>query len=382
MNRPENRFPAGLLEPRDGPCLSLYQPTARRHPDNQQDPIRFRNLVRRLESTLRTAYAGHDPARLLEPFHALADDRAFWNCTLDGLGVLAADGLFRVYRVARPVPEVAVVSDSFHLKPLLRILQSADRFQVLGINRHGIRLFEGNRDGLAEIEPAPEVPRTIEAALGSELTDPHHEVATYGSGPVGPAMVHGHGGRKDQVDKDAERWFRAVDRAVFEHHSRPTALPLVLAALPEHHALFREVSRNPQLLERAVDTHPDDLDAGELARRSWRAVEPLYTDRLDALVEEFGGARAHGLGTDDLSLAAAASLDGRVETLLVDADRRIPGRIDADTRAVELSDEPAAAVDDLLDDLGEQVLRTGGRVVVVPGKRMPTRTGIAATLRF
>ena len=27
------------------PCISLYQPTHRRHPDNQQDPIRFRNLV-------------------------------------------------------------------------------------------------------------------------------------------------------------------------------------------------------------------------------------------------------------------------------------------------------------------------------------------------
>ena len=31
-------------------CLSLYQPTHRRHPDNQQDPIRFRHLVKALET--------------------------------------------------------------------------------------------------------------------------------------------------------------------------------------------------------------------------------------------------------------------------------------------------------------------------------------------
>ena len=30
------------------PCQSLYQPTHRRHPDNQQDPIRFRHLVKAL----------------------------------------------------------------------------------------------------------------------------------------------------------------------------------------------------------------------------------------------------------------------------------------------------------------------------------------------
>ena len=27
------------------PCISLYQPTHRHHPNNKQDPIRFRNLV-------------------------------------------------------------------------------------------------------------------------------------------------------------------------------------------------------------------------------------------------------------------------------------------------------------------------------------------------
>ena len=32
----------GRAEP---PCLSLYQPTHRHHPDNLQDPIRFRNRM-------------------------------------------------------------------------------------------------------------------------------------------------------------------------------------------------------------------------------------------------------------------------------------------------------------------------------------------------
>ncbi len=37
---------------------------------------------------------------------------------------------------------------------------------------------------------------------------------------------------------------------------------------------------------------------------------------------------------------------------------------------------------DMLDDLGELVLRKGGEVVIVPAERMPTKSGLAATYRF
>ena len=116
---------------------------------------------------------------------ALAADAAFWNHTLDGLAVLGGPDLFNVYRLQRPVHELAVVADSFHIKPLVRIMQSADRYQVLALNRREIKLFEGNRDVLDKIALAPGVPQTITEALGEELTEPHQTVASYGQGPAG-----------------------------------------------------------------------------------------------------------------------------------------------------------------------------------------------------
>ena len=38
--------------------------------------------------------------------------------------------------------------------------------------------------------------------------------------------------------------------------------------------------------------------------------------------------------------------------------------------------------DDVLDDLGERVVATGGEVVMVPTERMPTRSALAAIYRF
>jgi len=376
-------YAEGLLDDGDPPCLSLYQPTHRHHPENQQDPIRFKNLVKTLEASLLRQSPKHAVRRLLEPFLALADDRNFWNHTLDGLAVLGAKGIARVYKLQRPVAELAVVADSFHTKPLMRILQSADRYHVLGLNRQEIKLFEGNRDALDEIEPAQGVPRTIAQALGEELTEPHQTVASYGGVGVGRSpMHHGHGGKEAEVDIDAERFFRAVDRGILEHHSRPSGLPLILAALPQHHHLFHEVSHNPFLIEESVATHPDALPSiDELRQRAWQVFAPRYLARLTALIGEFESATSRGLGGDDLAQVAKAIVAGRVATLLIDADRRVPGRIDAATGDLEFERLEHPEVDDVLDDLGALARKMGGNIVVVPGERMPTETGVAAIYR-
>jgi hypothetical protein len=377
-----NDYAAGQLDVHANPCISLYQPTYRCHPENHQDPIRFRNLVKSMERSLRQKCTARAVEALLDPFLALADDRDFWNHTLDGLAALGAPSIFRVYRLQRPVRELAVVANSFHVKPLLRILQSADRYQVLGLNRQESKLFEGNRDALDEIELHPGVPRTITEALGEELTEPHLTVASYGTGARGPAMRHGHGSKKDEVDIDTERFFRAVDRAVLEHHSRTARLPLILAALPEHHNLFHQVSQNPFLVSKGIDVHPDALSGDALRDRAWQVVEPQYLARLAGLVDEFGRAKPKELGSGDLAHIAEAAVAGRIAKLLIEADRHVPGRIDHASGAIEPADLAHPEVDDLLDDLGELALKKGGQIVIVPAERMPTQTGIAAIYRF
>ncbi len=384
MDTLDKDLAAGLFENCDPPCLSLYQPTHRHRPDNEQDRLRFGILVKALEKSLLQQVTKREISPLLEPFLGLADDRDVWNHALDGLAVLGAKGVFRVYRLQRPVPELVVVADSFHLKPLMRILQSADRYQVLGLNRQEARLFEGHRDALDEIELHPDVPHTLTDALGEELTDPHLTVASYGgAGGSQTSMRHGHGGREAEVDIDAERFFRAVDRGILEHHSQPSGLPLILAALPEHHHLFHEVSHNPFLIPESIDIHPDALSSiDELRERAWQLMEPRYLARLDALAEKFGNARSEGLGDDDLAQVARAAVGGRVATVLIEADREIPGRMDAATGEIEPGDLVHPEVDDVLDDLGMLVVKMGGQVVIVPAERMPTKTGIAAIYRY
>jgi hypothetical protein len=368
------------------PCVSVYVPTHRRHPENQQDPIRFRNLLQKLKNTLSQKYPHKNMEELLAKLRTLSHDGRFWNHRTDGLGILCSSDAFQLFDLQRPVEELLVVADSFHLKPLLHALQATDRYQILGLNRHEAKLYEGNRDALDEIELAEGVPATIEEALGSELSEPHLTVASYGGSGGGsqtvPSMHHGHGQRKDEVEIDNERFFRAVDRAIHKHHSQPTGLPLLLAALPEHHDLFRKISHNPFLVDDGVRLDPQSIPLERLRTEAWQVMEPHYLQRIRILVENFEQSQSRQLGASDLSDIAQALVAGRVAVLLVESDRQIPGKFAPVSGTIKFFGLDAPGVDDLLDDFAEMTLKMGGEVMVIPAEQMPSASGAAATYRF
>lgn len=373
-----------LLAANQAPCLSLYMPTHQKHPENLQDIIVFKNLVRQMEESLTQKYSAGEVQKHLEPVKALLNNEDIWNHTLNGLAVFSAEGMFEVVRLHKSVEELAIVADSFHTKPLRQYLQSLEHFHVLCLTLHDIRLFEGNRHSLMEVELAVDTPKTITDALGDELTDKHTTVDSYGGiGGESSAMHHGHGGKKEETEKDAERYFRIVANTIYKQYSKPSGWPLILAALPEHHNLFQKVSKNPLLLPNGITINPSSVSPDQLANMAWEIMEPEYNLKLDSLIARFEQARANGKGSDDYKEVAVAAVGGRVDTLLVEADRIIAVRVtNLETGNTQKKDLSNPKVDDLLDDMGELVIKMGGQVMVLPTDKMPSETGLAAIFRY
>ncbi len=371
-----------LMADHEAPCLSLYQPTHRAIPEKQQDPIRFRNLLKDLEASLKREFPGREVQSLLSPFRELAEDADFWNHARDGLAVFGNPNGFQTFKVQRAVPELVIAATSFHVKPLIRIVQTADRYQILGLSRHEARLFQANRDAIDEIPTAPEVPRNLTEVVGEEANPPGPNAGYQRVGAEGHAVHPGHGSTIDIIDKETERFFRAVDRAILEHHSRPSGLPLILAALPEHHDHFRKISHNPFLVAEAIPFAPKSPTEDHLREAAWKVMEPVYHDRLSKLVNDFQEARSKNLGSADLVDVGRAAAAGRVGALLVEANRQIPGRFDPATGHAEFADLDHPGIDDLLDDVAELVLKSGGDVIVAPARLMPETSGLAAVYRF
>ena len=153
--------------------------------------------------------------------------------------------------------------------------------------------------------------------------------------------------------------------------------------MPEHHNLFRKVSSNSLLLEKGITVNPSSIPKEKFIQLAWEVMEPDYLLKIENFNEKFGTAKADNKGTDQLEEAAKAAAEGRVETLLIEQDREIPGKItDSQTGVIATADLQQPDVDDLLDDIGELVIKMGGKVVVIPKEKMPSQTGLAAILRY
>lgn len=373
-----------LLSAEQSTCLSLYMPTYRIHPEKQQNPIRYKNLVRQMEESLLKKYPPDVVQKYIEPMETLIGDNELWNHTLNGLAVFSADGIFEVVNLHEPVSELAMVADSFHTKPLRQYIQSVDHYHVLAINQQDYRIYEGNRHSLNEVELGEDVPKNLVEALGEELTDNFSNVASYGGTGQGAAPAHhGHGGRKDELEKDAERFFRVVANVAEERYSKPSGWPMILAALPEHHNLFHKVSKNPYLLKDGITVNPSALSVEQLNTMAWQIMEPEYTNKLDRIANQFHQAKAHGKGSDDIDDIAVVAVEGRVDTLLVEADRMIAARITNMTSGnIQRRDLENPKIDDLLDDMSELVTKMGGQVMILPPEKMPSESGLAAIFRY
>jgi len=376
MKRLSNELLEELVQPRTGPCVSAYTNVARVPEVVYENGARLRGLLDKAQEELRQSFPKHDAQEMLSGLRALADDRNLWERPMAAVALFCAPGYQRIVPLQRAVEETVAVADSFHTKPLLRAIQFTGHFQVLCVSQKSVKVYEGNRDALAEL-PLKGVPRNIMDAMRAYSADPQ----TFNARPE--AVDKMGGGSKDaSQDPDIQRFFRVLDRAIWDHVSRDAGLPLILCAMEQYHHLFHQISHNPRLLEQSIGLNPDSISIERLRQEAWKIIEPNYQRELERLANDFHAAQAHQRGSDDVEQVALALAQYRVGTLMVDADKQIGGKLNPTSGHIAFGPLDDPATDDVLDDIAEAVLRTGGQVLVLPHEQMPTESGLAAIYRF
>ncbi|NLC33038.1 MAG: hypothetical protein GX781_07060 [Clostridiales bacterium] len=375
------QFPDPELFLQGDTYTSLYQPTHRYFPLNKQDPIVFKNLLKELEASLETVEEQELKDKLMAPFYALQEDIDFWNHTLDGIAMLASRDRCIIYPLHVQPDPLAVVAHSFHIKPLLAAFQSVEKFQLLVLSRESFSMYEGNQNEMTQLDLEEGAPRTMQDALGDQLTDGHLSYGFHGGAGNTP-MYHGVGGTQSEMDKDTEKYFRAVDAYVIEHFSNHAHLPLVLVSLPEHQSLFYQVSKNPWLMEESIQASAHELDSSDVKKKAHLLIKHLQRKKIDALKESYQSANARQLATTDLVLAVKTATEGRVSTLLLQRKYVQGGTIDRETGKITQGDITKPYYDDVLDDLAQLVLSMGGEVMMLEAEDMPGDTGLAVIFRY
>jgi hypothetical protein len=376
-----------LIGKRQEACVTIYMPTHRVGREIQQDPIRLKNLLgqteeRLVDGGLRTTEA----QALLEPAQRLLQHGLFWQQQSDGLAIFLATNVFHHYRLPFDFEELVVVTDRFHVKPLLPLFSGDGRFYILALSQDGLRLLQGTRYSVGAVD-LQEVPTSLAQAL--QYDDPESRLqfhtATPAPGRRGdrPAVFHGRGVGTNNAKDNILRYFHQVNEGV---HAllREEQAPLVLAGVEYLHPIYEEANTYPHLVDEGIAGNPEELSAEELHRQAWAIVQPVFAAaqaEAAALYRQLAGSGSEQ-ATDDLRAIVSAAHRGRVATLFVAVGEQQWGFFDPQAGMLRLHEEAQPSDEDLLDFAAVQTLVNGGTVYAVAPDQMPDETSVAAVFRY
>jgi len=374
-----------LIEEGDGRHVSIFMPTHRTGQETQQGPIRLKNLLVEAEERLQAAgLRTPEVAKLLEPAFKLVEDSLFWQKQSDGLAIFASSKMARHYRLPLDFDELVVVADRFHIKPLLQLLSGDGRFYILAISQDQVRLLEGTRYTVDELD-LEDAPKSLADAL--RFDDPEQRLQFHtASGPSGgrgsrQAIFYGLGAPSDDEKDNILRYFQKLDAGVQDLLAGERA-PLVLAGVDYLLPIYQEANGYASLVDEGVVGNPDDLSAKELHRQAWAIVQPRFAEERKEALSLFRQLAETDRASDELEKVIPAAHHGRVDTLFVTLDHQQWGTFDPATNEVDVHQDAEAGDNDLLDTAAVQTLLNGGTVYAVQREQMPAETYLAAVLRY
>lgn len=372
-----------LLGHGNGLCVSIFMPTHRIYPGQQEDHARFRNLLKQAEQMLASkGIRSLQIESLLKPSCDLLEETQFWRHQDLGLAHFIAKDLTQPYRLPFSPNETVAVSEHFHLKPLMRLLVGDGHFYLLTISRNQVRLMEGSRHEFSPVD-LDKLPKSLADALRYENPEQQirYHITGTGGGGRPESTVHGQGIGKDDAKETLLRYFRQIDRGLHEF-LRDKHDPLVLAAVEYYLPLYREANTYPFLLEEGVLGNQEYVSDEELHQQAWRLVEPWFCRENEKEAERYRRWAGTGLTASDLNQIIPAAQQGRVESLIVAMDTPQWGTVNPTENRIEVHDREQPGDEDLLDYAAIQTLVHGGKVFVVEPEKVPEHRLATAVLRY
>jgi hypothetical protein len=361
-------------------CVSIYMPTHSTGTEAQQDPIRLKNLLGEAEKRLSDQGIGRrDVQKMLEPASNFLQDSYFWQHQSDGLAIFLSSNRVRRYRLPLNFEELVVVEDHFHIKPLLPLFTGDGQFYILALSQNEIRLLNGTRDSVSEVDIG-QVGGSLAEALPS---GDYQAILQHHTSSSGSVTFHGQGGGNASAKNELLRYFRLVSDGLTEFLQEDRA-PLVLAGVEYLLPIYKEANTYSNLIDTVIKGNPDLLRANELHKSAWNILEHHFQAAQEEAVAQYQqlAGQTSERAIDTLEKIVPAAYRGQVETLLVAAGMQQWGVFNPATSEIEIHDQMKTGDEHLLDLAAVQTYLKGGIVYTMEPEKVPGRTSAAAVLRY
>jgi hypothetical protein len=360
LSRPQLK---SLLQSDTPPCISLYVPLSMAEVTEQGALAGcYRNLLESARALLDKSYSERVVTRMLAPLnHFQLPDRLRETPPRGTLAIFKSPTLEGFIHLNEEMPGIAVVADSFHIKPLMDLLVPPRNFYVLDVQSRHATLYKGNRE---QLEPL----LNFQANEVSEVT--REEGGNLFTRQL-ESLLSRTGLRRLQTQAQhlSSEFLASVEAQVTAHMIFTLASPLFVVGKRHCTNQYMRINRYP-------DLHPTPIWAAEGRTRNESFLKAIHAAAVkyhnkilkrekDTNLAALRKARRKGLLEQDLHAVMRALSQGHVRTLFVKKNELLWGTVDWRSGRFRLNPSQSNAFDDdIIDDCIEKALVSEGTKIV------------------
>lgn len=252
-----------ILEHDNFPAVSIFIPTEITG-DYEVNRIRWKNQLSEVYKTL--ADEGYEKTSFLKSAENLLDDSTFWANQSSGLAGYFSPGVSEIVNLNDTPISSNLISNTFVATPLLLSKMNSQRVFLLTLSQNDVRFFEAVNSGIFPVRIEDLLP-AVDIKLALNLDIQKETLHPTGQGLSNTNHF------KDKSNVRIEQFFKLIDDGLWTL-LEGEKVPLVIAAVEEHHSVYRNVSRYKYISPHMLMGNTDTMSPAELRLQ----LDPVFED--------------------------------------------------------------------------------------------------------
>lgn len=344
------------------PSISLLMPTHRSFPENQQDKIRLKNLVKNAAERLSVEFSNYDTKAIKEKLNSLTEETDF-NHLQDGLAYFISNENFYRFFFPFPVKEKVIIGDNFYTRDLIFGLNRTPLYFAVVIDEKNTRIFSCVRDNINE---------AVHSML--PLKNIVHEIRE------GDYPDNSYNDRIRENEERTKNHLRDTYK-ILKELTGANRTPVVVCGTERQISFFRDICTSEYQFIGEITGNYGSSSAAELAPLIWRTAKSGFAEirkKILNTVDHAVSAKKFATGLQEIWNLVS---EGRGLTLLTEINHSAPGIIK--DGHVEITDTfQTGGTEDVIDEIIEMVFSKGGNVVFFDKDVLQQYGRIALILRY
>lgn len=347
----------------ENPSVTISLNTHRTHPENQQDEIVFKNLIKEAIERVEEELGKRPAQEVLDKLNHIQEKIDFEH-NLESLHVFISASQEEVVKSVWKVKEnVVTVDDSFALRQLIKALNRSQQYLILLLAQDGTHLFNALND--------------------SVVSEVRNHVFPFGENP-NKIDFNIRKSDSDYVDSQIHEHYRDIDKALVQYmQDHNHEVPVVVISTRENFDHLMHVATKPKIYVGHDDKDYNAKAPHHIADQAWEIIKKRQQENRKTAIGEMKEAVSKGKVMTDLQEIYQAAIDGRGELLIVNQDYEQPVRMLDERNFERVQDAKEQGVlDDVVSNIAWNVMSKKGKVFFTSQEELDTLGKIVLKARY